>query len=292
MFKPNKMTVANVDNYLLIKNLFSAGILALSVMTLTACGNKEGKGGQALVRVNGEEITMLQVNDELNRAGVSAEQQEVATKQLLESLIDRQLLLAEAKRNKVDRSPETIQAIERSKVQIITQAYLKNILTKITKPTTAEVNEYFKTHPDYFSQRKQYDFQQVIIHAKDFSDELKAVIDAAQSIEAVVSWLDKHNVRYSRGKMMRHSTDLPEQMVAKLKELKKGQLFIVNEGEKRLLSSITDIKSSPVSAKDAEQLITQYLINKRAKDAADAEIAHLRTSAKIKYLGASAPVAP
>ena len=84
MFKPNEMTVANVDNYLLIKNLFSAGILALSVMTLTACGNKEGKGGQALVRVNGEEITMLQVNDELNRAGVSAEQQEVATKQLLE----------------------------------------------------------------------------------------------------------------------------------------------------------------------------------------------------------------
>ena len=72
-------------------------LLVLVVATgISACGNKEQKAGQSLVRVNGEEITVLQINDELKRAGVQAEQQEAATKQLLESLIDRQLILAEA----------------------------------------------------------------------------------------------------------------------------------------------------------------------------------------------------
>ena len=59
-----------------------------------------------------------------------------------------------------------------------------------------------------------------------------------------------------------------------------------------MLNSITEIKSSPVSAKEAEPQIEQYLINLKSKEAADSEIAHLRSLAKIQYLNASAPIAP
>ena len=58
------------------------GILVLiTAASLSACGNKDKKAGQALVKVNGEEITLLQLNDELGRAGVPAGQQEAASKQ-------------------------------------------------------------------------------------------------------------------------------------------------------------------------------------------------------------------
>ena len=225
------------------------------------------------------------------RAGVKVEQQEIATKQLLESLIDRQLILAEAARNKIDRTPEVVQAIERAKAQIISQAYLKNIAGKITKPSIAEINEYFQKHPEYFTQRKQYDIQQLIFATKDFSSELRATIDAANSLDSVVAWMDSHNVKYTRGKMSRYTSDLPEPIIAKFKEMKKGQLFLANDGERSMLNSIIDIKNSPVSAKEAEPQIEQYFINKKTKEAADAEITHLRTSAKIVYLNASAPAA-
>lgn len=273
------------------KQLLVVSLILLTALGFSACGNKEKKAGQALVRVNGEEITVLQINDELQRAGVKAEQQEIATKQLLESLIDRQLILAEAARNKIDRTPEVVQAIERAKAQIIAQAYLKSIVGKITKPSLAEINDYFQKHPEYFTQRKQYDIQQLIFSTKDFSNELKAAIDAANSLDTVVGWMDKNSIKYARGKMSRNTSDLPEPMVAKLKEMKKGQLFIVNEGERSMLNVITDIKNSPVSAKDAEPQIAQYLINRKSKEAAEAEITHLRTSAKIEYLAASAPTA-
>ena len=275
-----------------LKHVLCGSLLLAAAVGLSACGNKEKKVGQALVRVNGEEITVLQINDELRRAGVKADQQDAATKQLLESLIDRQLIMDEAKRNKIDRTPEVMQAIERAKVQIIAQAYLKSIANNITKPSKAEIDDYFQKHPEYFTQRKQYDIQQMVIATKDFSNDLKLAIESAKSLDEVAAWLDMHSVRYARGQLSRNTTDLPEQMVAKLKEMQKGQLFIVNEGEKSMLNSITSIKDSPVTAMDAAPQIEQYLINKKTKELADAEITHLRSSAKIEYLNASAPVAP
>lgn len=266
--------------------------LILGIMlSITACGNKEKKAGQALVRVNGEEITILQVNDELKRAGVRPEQQEVATKQLLESLIDRQLVLAEAMRNEVDRTTGVVQAIERAKAQIIAQAYLKSLDSKVTKPTPAEIDDYYQKHPEYFSQRKQYDVQQLVIATKDFSNDLRGVVDSAKSLDTVVAWMDSHNVRHVSGQLSRAATDLPEQMVAKLKEMQKGQIFIVNEGENSMINLISSIKINPISAKDAAAQIDQYLTNKKVGELAKAEITHLRAAAKIEYLNASAPVA-
>jgi hypothetical protein len=109
-------------------------------------------------------------------------------------------------------------------------------------------------------------------------------------LDGIAAWLDKHDVRYVRGQLSRSTTDLPEQIAGKLKEMQKGQVFIVNEGENSMINLITSIKVVPVSEKTASPQIEQYLFNKKLKDAADAEIAHLRASAKIEYLNTSAPV--
>lgn len=288
----NMLSLTKINNIVPFRPMLCIVLVLLTAAGLSACGNREKKAGQALVRVNGEEITVLQINDELRRAGVRADQQKTATKQLLESLIDRQLILTEAMRNKIDRTPEVMQAIERAKAQIIAQAYLKSIVTKIDKPSTAEINDYFQKHPEYFTQRKQYDIQQLVIATKDTSDELKTAIDSAKSLNEVEAWLDGHNVRYARGQLSRSTTDLPEQVIAKLKEMQKGELFIINEGENSMINTIADIKDSPVTVKNAAPQIEQYLINKKTKEAADAEITLLRSMAKIEYLNASAPIAP
>jgi len=268
------------------------GVLMLvAAAGLSACGSKDKKAGQSLVRVDSEEITMLQINDELKRAGVQAGQQEAASKPLLESLIDRQLVLAEAMRNKIDRTPEVMQAIERAKAQIIAQAYLQNIVSKTAKPSKAEIDDYFQKHPEFFTKRKEFDFKQLVFANKNFSDELKLFIDSAKSLDEVAAWMDRHGVQYARGQTTRSTADLPQPAVAKLLELPEGELFLVNEGSNRVLNIITSIKDSPVTAMNAAPQIEQFLINKMSKEAAEVEIAHLRSLAKIEYLNASAPVA-
>jgi peptidyl-prolyl cis-trans isomerase C len=102
--------------------------LILVAATLSACGEKakEKKPGQALASVNGEEVTVLQLNEELQRAGVTAAQQDTASKQLLQVLIDRQLLQEAAAKENLDRDPKVMQAIDRAKSLIVAQAYCKS----------------------------------------------------------------------------------------------------------------------------------------------------------------------
>jgi hypothetical protein len=74
--------------------------------------------------------------------------------------------------------------------------------------------------------------------------------------------------------------------------MKPGQLFIVREGERSLLISISDIKDAPVTLEQATPQIEQFLTNRNGKNVADAELKRLRAAAKIEYLGKEAGKAP
>ena len=291
MISVDTLPCTKVKNSAPSKHVLCGVLILAAVVGLSACGSKEKKAGQSLVKVNGVEITVLQLNDELKLAGVRAEQQEAASKQLLESLIDRQLILAEAARNKMDRSPEVMQAIERAKAQITAQAYLKSVTSKIAKPSKAEINDYYQKHPEFFAQRKEFVLKQLAFANNDFGDEFRQFLDSANSLDAVAAWMDKHGVKYVRGQTTRSTADLPEQVVAKLLVLEKGKLFLASEGNNRVLSMLTAVNDSPVTALNAAPQIEQFLMNKKSKEAVETEITHLRSIAKIEYLSASAPAA-
>ncbi|MBA3755120.1 MAG: peptidyl-prolyl cis-trans isomerase, EpsD family [Nitrosomonas sp.] len=270
------------------------GLALIFILVFSACDNqskdKGKKSGQALVSVNGKEVTTLQLNDEIRRTGVRADQYETASKQLLESLIARQLIVDEAINNKLDRTPDVMQARERANAQIIAHAYLQSITSKVIKPSKAEIDEYFQKHPEYFAQRKQFDLTIIRIATNDLTNELKVIVGAAKSLDEVTVWLDKHNVQYSRSLASRSTTDLPSEMAIMMREKGKGHIFILNEQGSSLLISINAIKDSPITIVVAAPQIERYLVNQKYKQATDAEIARLRSLAKIEYLNAQASV--
>ncbi|MFT5535215.1 MAG: peptidyl-prolyl cis-trans isomerase C [Candidatus Paceibacteria bacterium] len=286
------------------KSYLVHGALVLIVtLGLSACGgDKKKEASQSLVRVDGEEITVLQLNEELGRTAPQAtpEAQETARKQVLEALVDRQLLLNEAATNKLDRDPKVMQAIERAKAQILAQAYLQGRVAKTAQPTKSEIDDYFAKHPEFFTQRKSFDMQQLVIATKDFSDPLRAIIDNAKSLDEVAVWLDSNKVQYARNQVSRTTADLPPPLVTKLQTMKKGQLFVIKENDRSLLVGLNDIKESPVTAEAAAPQIEQYLRNQKNQETAKAELARLRSIAKVEYLNkadgekdkaAAAPVA-
>lgn len=268
------------------------GVLMLSTaIVLSACGSKEKSPSQVLVQVNGKEITVLQVNEELQNTAVRPAQQEEMTQQLLKLLIDRQLILEEAERNKIDRTPEVMRAIERSKEQVIVQAYLQSIASKVAKPLKAEIDEYYQKHPEFFAHRKEFDLRQLLIANKSYSEGLKTFIDSAKTLDEIAGWMDKRGVVYVRRQVTRSTSDLPKQAVAQLEILPLGQLFLVDEGDNKVLNVLVAIRSSPILASNAAPQIEQFLTNKTTKEMVEEEIKLLRSLAKIKYLNASAPVA-
>jgi EpsD family peptidyl-prolyl cis-trans isomerase len=263
--------------------------LILVAATLSACSDKakDKKPGQALASVNGEEVTVLQLNEEMQRAGVPAGQQDAASKQLLQSLIDRTLLEEAAAKENLDRDPKVMQAVDRAKSLIIAQAYLQKRIGNPTQPSQAEVQDYFNKHPEFFSNRKQFSMDELVIAANDLTPEVKGATDHAKSLEEVAVWLDAHKIKYGRSQITRSTADVPPQLSEKLLGQPKGQLFVVKEGPRAMFISVTEIKDAPVSLAVAAPQIEQYLMNQKNKELAGAELQRLRGNAKIEYLNKS-----
>lgn len=265
------------------RRILSTSLAVIAALSIAACGDKEPKSaGQSLVRVGEKEITIHQLNDELSRVDPASGKD--AQQKILEALIDRQLLESEAVRNKIDRDPQVMQSIERARSQILAQAYLASKVTNIVPPSRTEIEAYFKEHPVLFEQRKQFDMQELVIDTKDFNEGLQSSMDTLKDLDEVAAWLASHNVQYVRRQAMRTTADLPPPVVEKLQSAGKGQLFVIKEAARTMISAINDVKISPVTLTAMEKQIEQFLINKKRQEAGAAELERLRTSTEIEYI--------
>ena len=264
-----------------------AGFTAVVCMALclAACGGKEkAAAGQSLVSVNGTDITVLQVNEELARANVPADKKAEATKQILEVLINQRLLADSAAKNKIDRDPAVVAAIERAKAQIIAQATIQKHLATVARPTKDDIDKYYADHPDLFGDRKQFDVDQVAIKTDDFSSEIKGMMGPTKTLEDIMAWMKDHHVEFAHNAASVSSADLPEQLLKKIKEMHKGQLFALQQGAKTVIFTLRGVKDSPAKPEVADVQIAKFLQDQRNKDATGAELARLRAEAKIQYL--------
>lgn len=265
-----------------------AACAALAGLLLAGCDADkpaaDARPGQALASVDGEEITIMQLNEEMQRAGVPATQQKVASKQLLQALIDRELLESQAAREKIDRDPKVMQAIERARSLIIAQAYMQKALGEAGAPTQAEIEEYFNQHPQFFAERRQLTMSQLILPNAAVTPELRAAADKAKSLDEVAASLEARQVPYDRAQVMRSTADLEPELASKLLANPKGQLFLLQEGPRALLIAIDAVHDAPVSLDLAAPQIAQYLAKRKNKELAQAEIGRLRATARIEYL--------
>jgi EpsD family peptidyl-prolyl cis-trans isomerase len=270
-----------------VRRCTASAALLLAGATLAGCGDDKAspaKPGQALASVNGEEITVLQLNEEVQRAGVPAAQQQLASKQLLQALIDRALLQEQAAREKLDRDPKVMQAIDRARALIIAQAYMQKRVGDVGRPSEAEVQDYFEKHPQFFTERKQFTMQQLILPASAVTPELRAAVDKAGSLEEVAVMLDARKIGYGRAQVTRSTADLNPQLASKLLSMPKEQMFFVREGGRALLVSVADVVDAPVTLAIAAPQIAQFLANRKNRELAQAEIGRLRAAAKIEYM--------
>jgi len=93
-------------------------MLGASVVLLSACGHSGSTTSQVAVRVNKDEISVHQVNQQLARVdatGMSDDQKVTAQKTAIEGLVDQDLLLEQAKGAQLDRDPEVVSAMENAR---------------------------------------------------------------------------------------------------------------------------------------------------------------------------------
>ena len=265
-------------------------MLLLSTLTLqlVACGHKEGGGqaktGQAIARVNGDEITINQLNYELQHGNVKPEQQAVASKQIVQGLIDRQIVEQAALKANLDRTPRVLQAIENAKALVLVQAYFEDKVAAVAKPTEAEVNDYYAKHPDLFANRKVYLMDELSLPAASYSQELNAKADSAKTLEEIMQWLDQHAVKYNHAQATHAAEALPQALRTQLLKMVTGDIIFIRAQEGIVIGRIQAVKEAPVTQSDAKRFIERGLMGEKRKAAAEIELKNLRASSKIVFL--------
>ena len=264
-----------------------------STITLSSCGKKGEASAkktdtQVVAIVNGDEITIHQVNFQLSRMGQMNEAQaKVASKKVLTRLIEMQLLKQQAIEQKLDKNPGLLQALEASKDQMLAQAYLETMMAKAPKPSNSEIDGFYKSHPELFENRRVFRLQELMVNIDQSKfAETEASLKDIKGINEIAVWLKDKNYPFTVNSAVKEAETLPSDMLKKLQVLKDGEILILPTQGSLHIIHLAASQAVPISRIKATPIIEQYFMNQNKTNLAKKEMTALNEKAKIEFIGA------
>jgi len=261
-------------------------IAAIMLLSLAGCGNgPKSEASQVMALVNGKEITVQQFNDAIQQFGVKGNP--VAIRQeLSEKLVDRELAVQQALKDKLDRKPEVMRQMEEARHDVLARAFARQIAMTGERPSEEAAAHYYSMHPELFSQRKIFLLRMMAwpVEMKELP-ELRNRIASGEPVNKLVDWLGKQQVTYRRELVIRLAEELPETIVKKLSETKPGDAIFLDNQRGMIAYQVVSTEPAPMEWKDAKAEILTTLSRKNGMVAVDNELRHLRSVASIEYVG-------
>jgi EpsD family peptidyl-prolyl cis-trans isomerase len=267
-------------------------LMICSAVVLTSCGKKDSttkkkSDSQVVAIVNGDEITIHQVNNQMAQMGqMDKNQAKLAAKQVLAGLVEQQLLKQQALDAKLDIDPRVEQAVEASKDQFLAQAYLEQLMQKAPKPSSIDIDTFYKAHPELFENRRIFRLQELVVDvSKDKSAEAETSLNAIKDINEIVKWIKNNNYVFTVNSNVKAAEQLPSDLLKKLQVLKDGEVLKVPTGNTLNIIQIAASQIVPITRAKATPIIEQYFLNQNRTSLAKKEINALNEKAKIEFSG-------
>lgn len=255
---------------------------------LAACNGKGDKPAtQMAARVNGDEITVHQVNAVLARAaGVTQTNAAQAKKEILDRLIDQQLAVQQAEEKRLDRTPAVVQAIDAARREILARAYLEQVAAAQPKPAAEAVKQYYMEHPELFGQRRIYNLQEMSLPADaTLTEEIKRWVAQGKSMQDMANALNAREVRFVGNVAVRAAEQLAIELLPRFQSLKDGGTMVIEGPQSLAVVHLVSSQPSPIDETAAQPRIEQFLASRKQSEAVAAELKSLRDKAKIDRMG-------
>ena len=263
-------------------------VIAAASVALVGCGDKKEKSAsQTAAKVNKDEITVHQINFVLQQQrGLKPEQADVASKQILERLIDQQVALQKAEDQKIDRDPRIVQAVEAARREIVARAYLEKVGENAPKPSPDEIKKYYDDKPALFRERRVYSIQEITIDAKpEQVTELRDALTAAKNVNDFIEFLKAKDYRFNGNQAVRAAEQLPLSSLDAISKMKDGQAALVPSPTGVQVVVVAGSRLQPVNEEQAKPAIEQFILNERKRKLIEDDMKSMRAAAKISYVG-------
>lgn len=257
---------------------FSGALLLF--LCVSACGKEDAPTGQVVATVDGEEITIAELNAELNGAQAKdPAQQKLLQRQALQSIVNRTLIAKAAEDQNLNDTPQAALA-ERRADQFAKIALLEqSIRAKVPKVSPEEAEQFVADNPQMFAERRIFLVEQIMVPSPP-----KALLDALRPINTmaeVQAELTKYKLpsRISFG-VIDAITMRPE-AVKQIVALPSDAVFILPGQGAIRINRIRETQTQPVTGPDAINIATEMLRGQRAERQIGEEVTRiLKDSAK------------
>lgn len=254
---------------------------------LTACNKSDPAATQVVAKVDGEEISVHQINAVLARArGVNPSNLAQVKQEILAGLVEQQLAINLAVKTKLDRSPAVVQAIEESRRDILARAAIEQITTNLPKITDDEALAYFNANPALFAQRRVFSLQEIsLLKSTQQLNVIRERAGNAKTLDELVTWLRSQNIAFGANGGVRGAEQIPLEFLPQLQTFKDGQIGMLEADDGFRIIHLMSSRPAPVTQEQAFPKIKQFLTNQRKAALIKQEKDLMKSSAKLEYLG-------
>ncbi|MEK8030661.1 EpsD family peptidyl-prolyl cis-trans isomerase [Ideonella sp. DXS29W] len=254
---------------------------------LSACSEHRPDATQVAARVNQSDVTVHQINFLLQQdRGLRPDQLDGTGRQVLESLIDQELAVQKAIELKLDRDPQTVQALEAARREVLARAYKERITQGVARATPEETRRYYESTPALFSERRVYSLQELTVDIPpDRLGWMREQLGKARGADDFAVALKAEGVRYSGSHTVKPAEQLPMAWVERFARMKDGDSAVMSDAPGVRVVFIAGSRTEPVSFERAAPAIEQYLGTLAKRKAIDDNLKALRSASQITYQG-------
>lgn len=174
-------------------------LLAVASLALTAC-NKEAEKpeGQVVATIDGTDVTIHEVNAELNSMGAAARNapRKLAESVALARVIERKMVASEARVRKLDQSPQFVLAKARNDENLLVQALQADIAAKVQATPREAAQKFISENDVMFASRRILSLDQIQFLRPNKIDQIP--LKDAKTMAEVERLLLASNVEYRR----------------------------------------------------------------------------------------------
>ena len=259
-------------------------------LSLTACG-KEATGQVAAV-VNGEEITLQEVNAELGNINIpDGVDKKVVQQAALERVVERRLLAQAARDEGLDKTPDYLLRERQLRDALLVQLMSQKTQRAQRVPEQAEIDKFIADNPDMFGNRKIYALDRIQFPLPKDMAQLKALEDD-HSMEEVAAHLQELGIKFVRDNAQMDSAQAGKTRMQQIRALPAGEPFIAPENGMVTVAVIKSERAAPLTGDAARPVAVQAIQNQQLTSAMRDRLKQARAAAEIKYQPDFAPKAP
>lgn len=174
-------------NYVNVYRVLVVMLLAFGLFACKSATTEKGKAeGTILADVNGNAITTKDFKDEVDRLPPYLKpmvQSPEGKKELLDSMVVREIILEQAKKDGVDKSQEVADRLEDLRKRLIVETYLKKKVEQEAQVSDAELKKFYDENQEKFKTGAQVKASHILVKSEKEAQDILAQLKGGASFE-------------------------------------------------------------------------------------------------------------